>query len=109
MSCDVDYVVAAGGEGRAANEEVVDKTQMEEEGEGNNAETVIGEGHNGRLRIKISNHCHECDGTCEWQQCRLSAGTSLLLIEFCLSLVPPLSLFLIVRSHVHTISFSRGP
>ena len=48
MPCDVDDVVAAGGEGRAANEEVVDKTEMEEEGKGNNADAVIGERHNDR-------------------------------------------------------------
>ena len=45
----MDAVVAAGGEGRAVNEEVVmDKTEMEEEGEGNNADAVIGERHNDR-------------------------------------------------------------
>ena len=38
----------AGGEGRATNEEGADKTEMEEEGEGNNADAVIGEGHNNR-------------------------------------------------------------
>ena len=48
MLCYVDDVVAAGGEGLAANEEFVDKTEMEEEGEGNNADTIIDEGHNDR-------------------------------------------------------------
>ena len=48
VPCDVDDAVAAGGEGRAANEEVVDKTEMEEEGKGNNADAVIGERHNDR-------------------------------------------------------------
>ena len=48
MSYDVDDTVAAGGEGRAANEEVVDKTEMEGEGERNNANAVISEGHNDR-------------------------------------------------------------
>ena len=51
MSCVVYDGVAADGEGCAANKEVVDKTEMEEEGEegeGNNADAVIGERHSDR-------------------------------------------------------------
>ena len=92
MPCVVDDGVAADGGGRAANKEVVDKTEMEEdgeEGEGNNADAVISEGHNNlarnttilqMLKTRDLIVCLSCD------ICSPRETFSLPLSQFCLSL-----------------------